>query len=139
MLIRCPFASWVLAGGAGGRDEGTDPLVILDPGLELEASARVHRPRADGRDRGGDVLGAQPAREEKATLGAGGPLPVGWILLEPGKVEHARHLLPAAQEDAVPRPVAVLFRVQLDEGGAGVLGPAGAGADRGQRPRARGG
>ena len=64
------------------------------------------------------LLGREPAREHDPAFRGPRPLQVLVVLLEPGQVEHAGDLASAAQQHAVPRAVAVLPSVELDEVGA---------------------
>ena len=97
-------------------DVGANALVILDPRLALEARAGIDGPRSHGRDRLGDVLGAEPAGEHDATFGGACAGEVRRIGLLPGEVDDAGDLAPCPQEHGVPAPhLPVLERIELDE------------------------
>ena len=100
----------------GGFDVRANPRVILHARLALEARARIDCPRMDGVDRCADVLGAEASGEHDPSVHRSGALEMVGILRLPGKIEHARHLLPIAQESTVASShLPFLVRVELDE------------------------
>src|SRR5436190_24311685 len=99
----------------GRLHEGANALVILDARRDLEARARIDGPRPDRLDRVADVLGREAPGKHDSTPRRTRTVEVPGVLPLPGAIDHLRHLLVAADKDALTTAVAVLARVELDE------------------------
>src|SRR5207237_2168145 len=112
------------ARSSNSRDEGANSVVILDPGLPLEARAGVHRPRLHRLDRLADVFRREPSGEHDPAYGGAGALEVLRVFLLPCAVDDPRNLLVAAQQDAVTGTMAILARAELGETAGCIAAPA---------------
>src|SRR5436189_5506818 len=89
---------------SNSRHERPHTVVILDPRLELEARARIHRPRLHRLDRLAHVLGREPAGQHDPAFGGTRALEGPRILLAPRAVADPRGIYAAAEQAAAAAP-----------------------------------
>src|SRR6478735_2054527 len=68
-----PLDALDLPGALGGGHEGDDQVVVLEAGRALDAAGDVDAPRVGGDDGLADVVGVEPAGDDRGNTALPGP------------------------------------------------------------------